>query len=188
MSRLSITHPSSAQGATSEIYASIKKAAGIIPNVYATIGTHCPTGLKTIIELDKAIEGSTLSEAELAAIRLKVSIHARCDYCITAYAFLGQFAGLSRATIENIRNAQPTSNEKLDKLLDFVCILLTSKGTIDFPSVQNLLNTGYTENNLIEICLVASNTTFINLVNRVNNTTIDFPEFDFKSEALGKKP
>lgn len=175
MSRLSITHHSSAQGTTSEIYASIKKAAGIVPNVYATIGTHCPTGLKTIIELDNVIEGSTLSEAELAAIRLKVSTHATCDYCVTAYAFLGKFAGLSKTAIENIRARKPTSNEKIDKLLEFVCILITSKGVIDFESVQTLLNAGYTENNLIEICLVVSNTTFINLVNRVNNTTIDFP-------------
>lgn len=187
MSRLSTTHPSSAQGTTSEIYASIKKAAGIVPNVYATIGTHCPTGLKTILELDKVIEGSTLSEAELAAIRLKVSTNAFCNYCITAYAFLGQFAGLSKATIENIRTAQPTSNTKIDHLLDFVCTLITSKGVVDFSSVQTLLNAGYTENNLIEICLVVSNTTFINLVNRVNNTTIDFPQFDFTSEAVEKK-
>lgn len=186
MSRLSTTHLSSAQGTISEIYASIKKAAGIVPNVYATIGTYCPTGLKTIIELDKVIEGSTLSEAELAAIRLKVSIHACCDYCITAYAFLGQFAGLSKATIENIRTARPTLNEKIDTLLDFVCTLITSKGIVDLSSAQSLLDAGYTKNNLIEICLVASNTTFINLVNRINNTTIDFPQFDFKSEAMEK--
>lgn len=187
MSRLSTTNPSSAQGTTSEIYNSIKKTAGIVPNVYATIGTHCPSGLKKILELDKIIEGSTLSEAELAAIRLKVSTHAICDYCITAYAFLGQFAGLSKATIENIRTGQPTLNTKIDKLLDFVCTLLTSKGVIDFSSIQALLSAGYTENNLIEICLVISNTTFINLVNRINNTTIDFPQFDFKNEAMEKK-
>lgn len=187
MSRLSTTHPSSAQGATSEIYASIKKAAGIIPNVYTTIGTHCPTGLKTIIELDKVIEGSTLSEVELAAIRLKVSVHARCDYCIAAYTFLGQFAGLSKSTIKNIRTERPTLNEKIDTLLDFVCTLMTSKGVVDISTIQTILDSGYTENNLIEICLVVSNTTFINLVNRINNTTIDFPQFDIKSETMEKK-
>lgn len=187
MSRLSTIHPSSAKGIISEIYASIKKTSGIVPNVYATIGTHCPIGLKTILELDKVIDESTLTEIELAAIRLKVSTHSSCDYGIAAHSFLGKFAGLSQATIKNIKTAQPTLNSKLDTLIEFVSILINSKGVMNPSGLQDLLDAGYTENNIIDICLVISTTTFINLVNRINNTTIDFPQCDCEGEARGKK-
>lgn len=188
MSRLSTTPPSSASGIASEIYISIKKAAGMVPNVYATIGTHCPTGLKAILEFDKIIEESTLSKSEIEAIRLKVSLTAGCDYSIAAHVFLGQFAGLSPTTILNMKTSQPTKIAKLDTLLDFVFILINSKGVVNLSSLQSLFNAGYTEKNLIEICLVITSTTFINLVNKINNTPIDFPQFDPENAAFQKNP
>ena len=187
MSRLSTIPPSSASGIASELYISIKKAAGIVPNVYATIGTHSPTGLKAILELDKIIEESSLSKNEIEAIRLKVSLTAECNYSVAAHMFLGKFAGLSPTDILNIKTLQPTKIAKLDILLDFVFILISSKGVVSLSSLQSLFNAGYTEKNLIEICLVITSTTFINLVNKINNTSIDFPQFNPECAEKKKK-
>jgi hypothetical protein len=65
---------------------------------------------------------------------------------------------------------------------------MNSKEVVNFSSLQNLFNAGYTEKNLIEICLVITSTTFINLVNKINNTSIDFPQFDPKNAAVQKNP
>lgn len=187
MSRLSTTHPSSASGIASEIYTSIKKAAGMVPNVYTTIGTHSPTGLKAILELDEIIEKSTLSKIEIEAIGLTVGVNAGCDYSIAAHVFLAQFAGLPQDTIKNIRTMQPTKIEKLDTLLDFTRTLINSKGVINISNIQQLFNAGYTEKNLLEICFVITSTKFLCLVNRINNTPIDFPQFGTKDEATKKQ-
>ena len=101
--------------------------------------------------------------------------------------FLGKFAGLSPTDILNIKTLQPTKIAKLDILLDFVFILISSKGVVSLSSLQSLFNAGYTEKNLIEICLVITSTTFINLVNKINNTSIDFPQFNPECAALQKK-
>ncbi len=184
MSRLSTIHPSSASGIASEIYTSIKKAAGMVPNVYATIGTHSPAGLKAILELDEIIEKGTLSKIEIEAIRLAVGVNAGCDYSITAHMFLAQFAGLSQDTIKKIKTAQPTNIEKLDTLLDFIRTLISSKGVIGLCSIQELFDIGYTEKNLIEICFVVTSTKFTSLVNRINNTIIDFPHSDSNDDIM----
>lgn len=156
----------------------------MVPNVYATIGTHSPAGLKAILELDEIIEKGTLSKIEIEAIRLAVGVNAGCDYSITAHMFLAQFAGLSQDTIKKIKTAQPTNIEKLDTLLDFIRTLISSKGVIGLCSIQELFDIGYTEKNLIEICFVVTSTKFTSLVNRINNTIIDFPHSDSNDDIM----
>ncbi|WP_417663407.1 carboxymuconolactone decarboxylase family protein [Pseudomonas sp.] len=184
MPRLSTTYPSSASGAVSEIYASIQKTAGMVPNVYATIGTHAPTSLKAILEIDEIIEASTLSKSEIEAIRLAASVNAGCEYSIAAHAFLSQFSGLSQDTVSDIRSLRSTKIERLDALIDFVHVLINTRGVVDLSCVQKLLDFNCTEKNLIEICLVVTSTKFINFVNRINDTPIDFPQSAPENEAL----
>lgn len=176
MSRLSTLKPAAATGITAELFAALKDAAGMIPNCYKTIATHSPTGLKALLEMDGVIRESTLTEREIECIRLAVSIHAECDYCTAAHSYLAHFTGLSSPMIEHIRQGHDTQDARLDPLLDFVRNILSSRGTVPASAVEVLLNAGYTEQHIVETLLVIASTTFVNLVNRVNDTTIDFPQ------------
>ena len=48
MSRLSQVNVNEATGKTAELFTAIKKAAGRVPNAYATIGTHSPAALGAV--------------------------------------------------------------------------------------------------------------------------------------------
>ena len=49
-----------ATGATAEVYAQIKKAAGNVPNTFATIGAHGPAALKATLQADGALAAGTV--------------------------------------------------------------------------------------------------------------------------------
>lgn len=185
MSRLPSTPTSTAKGITAEIFTEIKKSAGIVPNVYAAFASHCPNGLKATIDLDKAISESNLTEAEITAIRLQVSVELNCEYCINAYAFLGQFSDLSKSVIADIIHKRPTKYAQMDAILNFSRTLINSKGVIDIEHIHKVMSAGYTEKNLIEICLIVSNTILITLINRVNDTAVDFPSYRAEDGCAG---
>src|SRR5215813_7118356 len=128
MPRIPTPDLQSATGATAEIYAEIKKAAGSVPNTYAVIGALEPAALKAILQADSVLGASTLSKQDQEAIKLTVSEVAGCDYCMAAHTLLGKLAGLKPEALRRIRNGQHTGDVKRDALLRFVRILAQTAG------------------------------------------------------------
>jgi uncharacterized peroxidase-related enzyme len=175
MTRLTTVRPEAATGATAEVFAKIKKAAGKVPNAYATIGTHSPEALSAALAFDAAVAASTLSKPDIEVIKLVVSEHAGCDYCVAAHTLMGKFAGLSGEQMKQARSGVATGDAKRDALVAYVSTLVGTRGTVPAEAVDAIRAAGYTERQIIEINLAIASITFTNLVNRVNDTTVDFP-------------
>ncbi len=58
MSRIATPSVQSATGATAEVYAQIRKAAGSVPNTFAAIGAHGPAALSAVLQAE-AVLGSS---------------------------------------------------------------------------------------------------------------------------------
>jgi uncharacterized peroxidase-related enzyme len=175
MSRLTAIAPEAATGAAAEVFAKIRKAVGKVPNAYATIGTHSPEALAAMLGLEAVIAAGTLSKADVEAVKLAVSEVAGCDYCVAAHTLAGKFAGLPPETMKQIRAGSPTGDAKRDALVRYVRVLVTTHGTVPANEVDAIREAGYAERQIIEIALAVASITFTNLVNRVNDTTLDFP-------------
>lgn len=175
MSRLTAIQPEAATGAAAEIFAKIRKAVGKVPNAYATIGSHSPEALGAILGVEAVIAAGTLPKQEVEAIKLAVSEVAGCDYCVAAHTLAGKFSGLSPEAMKQIRAGEPTGDAKRDALVRYVRVLVTTRGTVPENEVNAIREAGYTERQIIEIALAVASITFTNLVNRVNDTTLDFP-------------
>lgn len=175
MSRLSAIRPEAATGAAAEIFAKIRKAVGKVPNAYATIGSHSPEALGAILGVEAVLGAGTLSKQDVETIKLAVSEVAGCDYCVAAHTLAGKFAGLAPQTMKEIRAGAPTGDAKRDALVHYVRVLVTTRGTVPETEVNAIREAGYTERQIIEIALAVASITFTNLVNRVNDTTLDFP-------------
>ncbi|CAG4894424.1 carboxymuconolactone decarboxylase family protein [Paraburkholderia gardini] len=175
MSRLSTLNPAEATGATADLFAAIRKAAGKVPNAYATIGTHSPEGLGAMLAVDAVISHGSLEKADIETIKLAVSEVAGCDYCIAAHTLMGKFAGLSQEAMKQVRAGDATGDARRDALVRFVRTLVDTRGTVPAAELDAVRDAGYSERQVIEICLAVASITFTNLVNRVNDTTLDFP-------------
>jgi uncharacterized peroxidase-related enzyme len=175
MTRIATPSIQSATGEVAEVYAQIKKAAGSVPNTFATIGAHGPAELKAVLQADGALASGTLSKQDQETIKLLVSKVAGCDYCVAAHSLLGKLTGLSQDVLKHIRDGEPTGDAKRDALVRFVRLLTETSGTIAAEEVTAIKAAGYTDRQLVEISLAITVTVFTNVFNRINDTAIDFP-------------
>lgn len=175
MSRINVPAVDTATGATAEIYAQIKKAAGSVPNTYAAIGALNPAALKAMLQVDAVLAAGTLSKQDIETIRLAVSAATGCDYCEAAHSLLGKMAGLKPDALKQIRAGEATGDVKRDALVQFVRKLVTTRGTVSEADFAAITQAGYTDVQLADISLAIAGITFTNVFNRINDTTLDFP-------------
>lgn len=175
MSRITVPNVASATGATAEVYAQVKKAAGGVPNLFAALGALSPDVLKTFLNAEGVLASGTLSKQDVETIKLLVSELAGCDYCVAAHTMLGKMTGLSPETLKLIRTGQPTGDAKRDALVRFVKNLQQTSGTISAVEFAAIKAAGYTDGQLAEITLAIALTVFTNTFNRINDTDVDFP-------------
>ncbi|WP_315834641.1 carboxymuconolactone decarboxylase family protein [Bradyrhizobium prioriisuperbiae] len=175
MSRISTPTVESATGATAELFAQIKKAAGTVPNAYAAIGALDPAALKAMLAADAALAGSTLSKQDRETVKLIVSEVAGCDYCVAAHSQMGKLAGLKPDVLKQIREDEPTGDTKRDALILFVRTLAQTHGTLSYGDFAAIKEAGYTDQQLVAISLAFAVITFTNVFNRINDTVVDFP-------------
>lgn len=175
MSRLFTTTPDQATGHAAELFTNIKKAVGMVPNAYAVIGNNSPIALQAALELDGVLKKSSLSTKQLEAIRLAVSAKAGCDYCLAAHTMMGKHAGLSKDGMVALRTGADSGDAALDALATFAQQLVGSAGTVPAERVAAVKAAGYSDAQIIDTLLAIAGITFTNLVNRVNDTVVDFP-------------
>jgi len=175
MSRL--LHPSleQAPAAAQPMFDLIRKAAGKVPNAYALIGSLSPAALKVALEGDAALTKGTLSKAELEAIRIAISAQNGCDYCVAAHTVLGAMSGLKQDELHQLRNGVASDDAKRGALVDFARRVTGTNGTVPPAVVQAVTDAGYTPAQIVEALLAIALISFTNLVNRVNDTPLDFP-------------
>ncbi len=178
MTRIVTPTLDTATGATAEVYAQIKKAAGSVPNTFATIGAHGPAALKAILAADSVLATGSLSKQDQETIKLLVSAVAGCDYCVAAHSLLGKMTGLPQDALKAIRAGQPTGDAKRDALARFVKMLASTSGTISADELAAIKAAGYTDAQIVDISLAMAVTVFTNVFNRINDTAVDFPAVD----------
>ena len=175
MSRLSVTNLESDTGPSGQIYAQIKKAIGGVPNTFAAIAAHGPAALKAVLAADAVVATGTLTKRDQEMIKLVISAAAGCDYCVAAHSHLARLAGLKPDVLKQIREDRPTDDARRDTLVAFVRKLAQSSGTLSDEDFAAIKAAGYSDAQLVEISLIFATTVFTNVLNRINDTEIDFP-------------
>lgn len=178
MSRLHTIATTEATGHAAQLFTAIKGAIGKVPNAYATVGSNSPVALEAAFNLDGALKKSSLSAREIEVIKLAISEDAGCDYCLAAHTLMGGKAGLSRPAILAVRKGEPSGDERTDALAAFAHAVGRSSGTVPAETLAAVKAAGYSDAQVIDTLLAISSITFTNLVNRVNDTVLDFPAAD----------
>ncbi len=178
MSRLYTQPVSDATGAAAQLFAAIKGAVGKVPNAYATLGANSPVALEIALQMDGALRKSSLSAKDIEVIKLTVSQHAICDYCLAAHTLMGKKAGLSAETIKAVRHGQPSGDARIDALALFVHTIVNTSGTVPAEVVDAVRAAGVSDAQIADTTLAIASITLTNLFNRINDTVLDFPAAD----------
>lgn len=175
-SRIDTPAATSASGETADVFAGIRKAVGMVPNAYAAIGALNTPALKAMLSADAVLARGALSAQDRETVKLVVSAIAGCDYCVAAHSLAGKASGLPVDTVRAIRALEPTGDARRDALIAFVRRLQESQGTLEAESLAALRAAGFPDEAVVDIALAIAVITFTNVFNRVNDTTVDFPD------------
>ena len=176
MSRLHIATIDQATGQTAELFTAIESSVGKVPNVYATIGSNSPAVLEQTLAHDAALKQGALSARELEAVNLAVSEASGCDYCLAAHTLMGKMAGYSVEQTQQLRSGRYEDDAKIGALVRFSQEVVTTTGTLPEASLVAFQAAGYTDRQVVETISAISAILFTNMINRVNDTTVDFPK------------
>lgn len=173
MPRLNVVTPEQATGQTKELYDTIKRAVGGVPNIYQGVGNSA-AALEGVLHIGAVLSKGQLTTAEIEAIKLVVSEAYGCIYCLAAHSLLGKKAGLTDEQTISIRRGTP-QQPKLAALVRFVNTAIQPKGRISDDDLRAVKAAGYNDTQITEALLTVAQTVFTNLFNRVHQTPLDFP-------------
>jgi uncharacterized peroxidase-related enzyme len=176
MNRLHTIKIDEASGETEQLFTAIKRAVGKVPNAYLTLGSNAPAVLAHVLQTGTVLKQGTLSAREQEAINLAVSEVSACDYCLAAHSMTGKMAGFSADELRELRSGAFSADAKLDALVKFAVRVVTTSGTLPADAVESVKKAGYSDRQIIEALLAVSAILFTNMVNRVNDTVLDFPK------------
>lgn len=164
-----------ATGPAAEVHAQVLKGVGRVPNAYAALAALQPKALQAMLQADNAAAPGGLSIQEKEVIKLLVSHLAGCDYCEAAHYMIGKMRGLEPQVLQQVRNGQPTGDERRDALVALVLHLVRHQGTVPEALYQRMRAAGYSDAQLAEVALTIAVIVFTNIFNRINDTELDFP-------------
>ncbi|MFH4966414.1 carboxymuconolactone decarboxylase family protein [Gaetbulibacter sp. M235] len=159
-----------------QIFESIKKQIGMLPNVYAVTGYSSESLALHINMTNKAGKGS-FTNKELEAIKLAVSQVNGCHYCLSAHTAIAKMNGFTDEDALSFRQLT-SSDDKLNILTKLAANITTNRGRATKELIEAFFDIGYTEKALVDLILVITDITFTNYLNEIVKVPIDFPEVE----------
>jgi uncharacterized peroxidase-related enzyme len=154
-----------------EIFDTLKKSLGFVPNLYATIA-YSSNGLSRYLAYQNA--KSSLSHKEKEAVNLIVSQVNGCVYCQSAHTVLGKMNGFSDEQILDLRRGH-SENAKLNALVQLAADITENKGRVNAESTAAFFQQGYTNEHLVDLILQISDKTAMNYLHNLTKIPVDFP-------------
>ena len=173
MARLPIITNEKADDNTKKIYDAITSKFGMVPNIFKGMA-NSPVTLNAYLKLDELIAGGGFSPVEQDIVRMTVSQHNNCSYCVAAHwnGLLAQ--NVSKEEIMLIRKGK-TGNPKHKALIDFTLKIIETKGFVSDSDLERFKQAGYTDRHAAEITVIIAQKTLSNFFNHINDTELDLP-------------
>ena len=154
-----------------EIFDTLHKALGFVPNLYATIA-YSDNGLSRYLAYQNA--KTTLSNKEKEAVNLIVSQVNGCVYCQSAHTAIGKMNGFTDDQLIDIRKGK-SMNLKLNALVQLAASITKKRGKAEDSLVDDFFAKGYTNENLVDLVLQISDKTAMNYLHSLIQIPVDFP-------------
>jgi AhpD family alkylhydroperoxidase len=100
-----------------QIFALSTESFGIVPGVIKEMAERSEPLAYLYLIGTQTMEKSSLSELEINAIELKISLLNKCESCVKGHSFLAKKAGLSDTDVKAIVNNESTSVDRLNVLI-----------------------------------------------------------------------
>ena len=151
----------------------LKKNAGKVPNLYATIG-YSANALNSYMAYVQAQAKSTFHFKDREAIYLMVSQLNGCEYCLASHTLSAIKSGWTEDETLQLR-AGNLGDNKWKAIYDFISSVIQHRGQVNDPILQALYQNGYNEKAVMDLMILINIMSLTNYVYRLTNIPIDFP-------------
>ena len=147
-------------------------AFGTIPNLHAVMA-EAPSVLEAYQVLHKLFQQTHFDAEELTVIWQTVNVEHQCHYCVPAHTAIAQMMKVDEAVINALRNQSELPTRKLQTLHLTTLALVRKRGQLSAAELTTFYETGYKNNQLLEIILGISQKVMSNYVNQLAQTPVD---------------
>lgn len=147
---------------------------GKLADVYLQFANSEPA-LAAYMNMEASLRASSLTEQELEAIKLAVSQHTQCDYCLSIHSMKARKAGLDKPTQLAIRSGKSTGLDRIDCLLAITRHFFHQHGPLPDKMITSARTNGFSDAELVDIAMAVSTIFFTNITNHINNTEQTLP-------------
>lgn len=173
MARLPVITKESADEKTGKTFDAIQSKFGMVPNIFKGMA-NSPVTLNAYLQLDQLIAGGSFSPVEQDIVRITVSQHNKCAYCLAAHTGSLLSNGLSKEEILNIRKGNAT-DPKHKVLVDFTLKVIKTSGFVSDSDLDTFKKAGFSDTHATEISVIIAQKTLSNYFNHINDTDLDLP-------------
>ncbi len=149
-----------------------KRSLGFVPNLFAGMA-EAPALLEGYTTLAGIFDKTNLTETERQIILMTNNRLNGCTYCMAAHTTIAQGAGVPADVIKALREDTPIADRKLEALRQFAEVINETRGWPSEAQLNEFLDAGYTQQNVLEVILGTSLKVLSNYTNHVADTPLD---------------
>ena len=172
MTRIEPVNPDRASPEQREALASVKKAFGKVPALYATFG-HSPAVLEALLQLQGGLGGGALSRREQHLIDLHVSQLNGCGYCLSAHTAVAKSERVD--DVEALRAGEVTAPRER-AIVGIVRRVALNGGALAGAEIAAAREAGLGEREIVEVVTAAGVRSLFNAMAIASGTPIDWPK------------
>jgi uncharacterized peroxidase-related enzyme len=146
---------------------------GFVPNLIKILAGSPGTyeAYNTLFEI--FFHKTTLSMLEAQIVLMTSSLENKCHYDVAAHSWGLELTKAPQDIIDSLRNGLKLNDPKLEALRLFTKELILNHGHVSRDCVQQFLEAGYTENNILEILVGLAAKLISNFSNSIADTELD---------------
>ena len=176
-SRIPLRTIENAPAEAKERLAAAEKGSGYLPNLLRILA-NAPTTLETYQTVGAINARTSLSLAEREVVQIRAGATHGCSFCVAGHtAIARKKAGLDADLVEELRNAAPLADPKLDAVARFTEAVIAARGAVSDDELSRFKAAGYGDQQALEIVLGVSLATLCNFANNLAQTPLN-PELE----------
>jgi uncharacterized peroxidase-related enzyme len=166
--------PEHATGATKRLFDDVMARFGFVPNVFRVLG-NAPVALEGFLNFSTILADGTFDARVREQIALTVAESNLCCYCLSVHTFIGDKIGLTQKDIADAIRATAATG-KTDAILKLVRSIIVQRGEVKDSDLQRARAAGLTDGEIVETVANVVLNIFLNYINHVARTVVDFPQ------------
>ncbi len=155
------------------VFDQLKKYAGKVPNLYATIG-YSANALGSYMNYVRAQAKNSFHGKEREAIYLIVSQLNGCEYCLSSHTVSAMKFGWTEEETLLLRSGK-FSDPKWQAIYLVIQSVIENRGEVSESLLNKFFESGYTEAALMDLMVLINIMSLTNYVYRLTKIPIDFP-------------